>query len=174
MSVSGEPSNHMPRDSPKVKRFLCGVPRESARPIFLDWRNCEWRLISGHVGKLVVAPTEYTLWRLHSTTGWSPPPPPIFTQMYGCFSIVFFHSAGDTNLLSWPPRSPDLTPCDFFLCGFVKDSVYVPLLPTPIQEPRDRITHVLQAITAARLHRVWDEFDCRVDVCRVTPCAYSE
>jgi hypothetical protein len=24
---------------------------------------------------------------------------------------------GDKNLLLWPPRSPDLTPCDFFLCG---------------------------------------------------------
>jgi hypothetical protein len=44
----------------------------------------------------------------------------------------------------------------------------VPPLPTPIQELRDRITHALQAITADRLHRVWDEFDYRVDVCRVT------
>ena len=33
---------------------------------------------------------------------------------------------GDNHLLPWPPRSPDLTPCDFFLWGFVKDSVYVP------------------------------------------------
>jgi hypothetical protein len=33
---------------------------------------------------------------------------------------------------------------------------------------RDRITHALQAITADMLHRVWDEFHYRVDVCRVT------
>jgi hypothetical protein len=61
-----------------------------------------------------------------------------------------------------PPRSPDLTPCDFFLWGFVKDSIYVPPLPTSIHEIRDRITHALQAITADMLHRVWDEFDNRV------------
>ena len=62
------------RDSPKSQHFLCVVPRESARPIFLHWSNCDWRLISRHVGKLVVTPTEHQLWRLHSTTGrYSPP-----------------------------------------------------------------------------------------------------
>ena len=25
----------------------------------------------------------------------------------------------------WPPRSPDLTPCDFFLWGYLKSKVYV-------------------------------------------------
>jgi hypothetical protein len=38
----------------------------------------------------------------------------------------------------------------------------------------DRITHALQAITADMLHRVWDEFDYRVDVCRVTQGAHIE
>jgi hypothetical protein len=41
-------------------------------------------------------------------------------------------------------------------------------------EIRDRITHALQAITADMLHRVWDEFDYRVDVCRVTKGAHME
>ena len=81
---------------------------------------------------------------------------------------------GDNHLLPWPPRSPDLTPCDFFLWGFVKDSVYVPPLPMSLSELRDRITHALQTITADMLHRVWDEFDYRVDVCRVTQGAHTE
>jgi hypothetical protein len=93
--------------------------------------------------------------------------PPIFTRMYECFSIVFFHSAG-SDVLPWPPRSPDLTPCDFFPWGFVKDSVYMSPLPTHIQELHDRITQALQAFTADREHRVWNEFGYRVDVCRVT------
>jgi hypothetical protein len=38
----------------------------------------------------------------------------------------------------------------------------------------DRITHALQAITADMLHWVWDEFDYRVDVCRVTQGAHNE
>ncbi|PSN31188.1 hypothetical protein C0J52_27106 [Blattella germanica] len=32
-------------------------------------------------------------------------------------------SRDDMHLLSWPPRSPDITPCDFYLWGYVKDSV---------------------------------------------------
>ena len=78
------------------------------------------------------------------------------------------------NHLPWPPRSPDITPCDFFLWGFVKDSVYIPPLPMSLKELRDRITHALQTITADMLHRVWDEFDYRVDVCRVTQGAHIE
>ena len=130
----------------KSQRFLCGVLRESARPIFLHWSNCDWRLISRHVGKLVVTPTEHQLWRLHSTTGRCSPLP-IFTEMYEC---------------------------DFFLWGFVKDSVNVRPLPMSLKELRDRITHALQTITADMLHRVWDEFDYRVDVCRVTQGAHIE
>ena len=30
----------------------------------------------------------------------------------------------DSNI-AWPPRSPDLTPMDFFLWGFIKNKVYV-------------------------------------------------
>jgi hypothetical protein len=43
-----------------------------------------------------------------------------------------------------------------------------------LTEIRDRITHALQAITADMLHRVWDEFDYRVDMCRVTQGAHME
>jgi hypothetical protein len=52
------------------------------------------------------------------------------------------------HLLPWPPRSPNLTPCDFFLWGFVEDSVYIPPLPMSLRELRDRITRSLQNITA--------------------------
>ena len=83
-------------------------------------------------------------------------------------------TTGDSQLLPWPPRSPDLTPCDFFLWGFVKDSFYVPTLPLSFKELRDRIKHALQTITADILHRVWDEFDYRVDVCRVTQGSHVE
>ena len=41
--------------------------------------------------------------------------------------------------LAWPPRSPDLTPLDFFLWGFVKDRVFVPPLPANAVELRNNI-----------------------------------
>jgi hypothetical protein len=43
-----------------------------------------------------------------------------------------------------------------------------------LKELRNRITHALQTITADMLHRVWDEFDYRVDMCRVTQGANIE
>ena len=40
--------------------------------------------------------------------------------------------------LPWPRRSPDLTPCDFFMLGFLKSKVYV-TRPANIPELKDRI-----------------------------------
>jgi hypothetical protein len=42
--------------------------------------------------------------------------------------------------IAWPPRSPDFTPLDFFLWGFVKDRVFVSPLPGNVAELRTRIT----------------------------------
>jgi hypothetical protein len=38
-------------------------------------------------------------------------------------------SDNDSPLLTCPPWSPDLTSYDFFLWGYIKDRVYVPLMP---------------------------------------------
>jgi hypothetical protein len=43
-----------------------------------------------------------------------------------------------------------------------------------LRELRDRITRALQTVTADILHQVWDESDCRVDVCHVTQGANIE
>jgi len=36
----------------------------------------------------------------------------------------------DDALVQWPPRSPDLTPSEFFFWRFVKDTIFVPPLPS--------------------------------------------
>ena len=46
--------------------------------------------------------------------------------------------AGHDVELEWPTHSPDLTPCDFFLWGHLKNEVYK-TPPTDLQELRDRI-----------------------------------
>ncbi|KAJ4451154.1 hypothetical protein ANN_02596 [Periplaneta americana] len=46
----------------------------------------------------------------------------------------------DLGLHFWPPRSPDLTPCDLFLWGNLKEAVYNPPLPTTLAELRNRVT----------------------------------
>jgi hypothetical protein len=47
---------------------------------------------------------------------------------------------GQAAPIAWPPRSPDLTPFDCFLWGFVTDLVSVPPLRANIAGPRTRIT----------------------------------
>jgi hypothetical protein len=66
------------------------------------------------------------------------------------------------------PRSPGVTPCDFFVWGYVKDQIYVPPLPASIPELKVRIRTAIETITADMLQTVRNELDYRVDVCRIT------
>jgi hypothetical protein len=72
------------------------------------------------------------------------------------------------------PRSPDATPCDFFLWGYVKNQVCVPPLPTSTPELKERIRTAVETITADMLQTVWNELDYRVDVCIITNGAHIE
>ena len=64
------------------------------------------------------------------------------------------------------PKPPDLTPCDFFLWGSVKESVYVPDLPTNLDDLKNHITTAVNSVTQDILLRVWNEFSYRLDVTR--------
>ncbi|GBL96730.1 hypothetical protein AVEN_111864-1 [Araneus ventricosus] len=73
----------------------------------------------------------------------------------------------DVPLLPWPPRSPDLAPCDFFLWGYVKDKVYIPPMPTTLQALQERITAAVTDIDGNMLLNIWMELDYRWDVCQL-------
>jgi hypothetical protein len=75
-------------------------------------------------------------------------------------------------LTTWPPRSPDATPCDFFVWGYVKDQVYVPPLPASIPELKVWIRTAIETITADMLEKEWNKLDYRVNVCRITKVAH--
>ena len=66
---------------------------------------------------------------------------------------------GPTN---WPARSPDLTPLDFFLWGYVKDKVYAVRIHS-LQHLRTRITRAIRSIDTATLSRVWKNVETRMD-----------
>ena len=72
------------------------------------------------------------------------------------------------------PRSPDLSPSDFFLWGYVKELIFVPHFPANIEEMKQRITAALETVFKDMLKRVWLELEYRLDVCRVTGGAYIE
>jgi hypothetical protein len=68
----------------------------------------------------------------------------------------------DVPLMFWPPRSPDLTPCDFFFWGYVKDKVFVPPLPQDLQQLTQRIRDAVDSIDQDMLAWAWQEVDYRV------------
>jgi hypothetical protein len=55
-------------------------------------------------------------------------------------------SATDVVLQFWPPRTPDLTPYDFFLWEFVKEAVYVPSLPTTLDDLKNYIITAVNSV----------------------------
>ena len=62
--------------------------------------------------------------------------------------------------ITWPVRSPDLTPPDFFLWGFVKDQVYT----TPVHDLADlqeRIHAAVNNVTPQMLHNTCFEVGYR-------------
>ena len=81
---------------------------------------------------------------------------------------------GEMATMKWPPRSPDLSPCDFFLWGYVKGLAFVLPLPANIEEMKQRITAALETLSEDMLQRVWHEFENRLNVCKVTGGAHIE
>jgi len=77
------------------------------------------------------------------------------------------------GLTPWPPRSPDITPVDFFLWGYVKDKVF----STPVRDITNlkaRITDAFATINEDMLENTWREIDYRLDVLRETKGAHVE
>jgi hypothetical protein len=58
-----------------------------------------------------------------------------------------------------------------FLWGYVKDKVFVP--PVPVTSD-DRIATATAGVGEVMLTRVWQKFDYRFDICRVTKGAHIE
>ncbi|KAJ4431341.1 hypothetical protein ANN_19938 [Periplaneta americana] len=71
---------------------------------------------------------------------------------------------GRTGLIRWPPRSPDLTPLDFYFLGFTKDHAYA-TKPRTIPELVERTEHTIQMVTPDMLTRVHKELIRRLHLC---------
>jgi len=64
----------------------------------------------------------------------------------------------------WPPRSPDLTPPDYFLWGYLKGRVYQNK-PRTTDALKANITGEIQAVTADVLARTFQNMARRVQSC---------
>ena len=66
--------------------------------------------------------------------------------------------------MEWPPRSPDLSPLDYFLWGHLKSVVYQNR-PRALDDLKDAIATECQRISTETLIRVKDSFIKRTDAC---------
>jgi len=66
--------------------------------------------------------------------------------------------------IPWPPRSPDLTPLDFFLWGYLKSCVYANK-PTTIAQLKDNIREQMSAIPQEMCQRVFTNLRTRLEEC---------
>ena len=89
-------------------------------------------------------------------------------------ALTSFPTCPNNTFCTWPPRSPDLTVCNFFLWCFVKDNVWAPPLPKTLPELRERINAAIGNVTQDMLERVWREREYRLAICRVTQGAHIE
>ncbi|KAJ4442965.1 hypothetical protein ANN_04601 [Periplaneta americana] len=69
-----------------------------------------------------------------------------------------------SSATSWPPRSPDLSPCDFYLWGKLKSQVYSNN-PHTLEELQQNIENAIAAIPQAELLRVSHNFMKRAQRC---------
>jgi len=75
--------------------------------------------------------------------------------------------------IQWPPRSPDITPCDFFLWGFIKGLVYKSKMHS-VAELKEKINAAFLQVTNQMLAKTWMELDHRLDVVRATNGGHVE
>lgn len=92
--------------------------------------------------------------------------PPHFARVVRHHLNNFFPNRwiGRGGHILWPPRSPDLTPLDFYLWGFLKDVVYTNR-PTTREDLQRRIREAIARIAPEVLRRVVGSFRRRVELC---------
>jgi transposase len=84
--------------------------------------------------------------------------PPHYAQIVRDYlGDTFVEWIGRRGSVEWPPRSPDLTPCDFSLWGIIKDRVYA-------QTPRD--VNRLKTLIEEQFKLLNDNIELCQSICR--------
>lgn len=82
---------------------------------------------------------------------------------------VLLQHFGDKRVISrhfpnfWPPRSPDLNPCDYWLWGYIQAAVYQRIPPQTKVELIARIREAISTITREMTSAAIDNLLCRLE-----------
>lgn len=71
---------------------------------------------------------------------------------------------GTNGPIRWPARSPDLTPMDFFIWGYLKDKVYIRTYHSQ-EELENSVRNAIYSITQEQINRSYEETLKRVRLC---------
>jgi hypothetical protein len=77
----------------------------------------------------------------------------IFFTVYVIVAAYPGRWIGRQGPIAWPPRSPGLTPTDFFLWGHLKEHVYA-VPPGPIEDLAETLKAAVTEVDANMLRRV--------------------
>ena len=80
-------------------------------------------------------------------------------RVIGLGNLKFAHGG-----IEWPPYSPALNPCDFFLWGYIKDHCYYKN-PTITEELMKAIRKTVNSISDEIFSKVLYSFRKRIDCC---------
>ena len=148
------------RASPKVNVW-CGVFIDAIiGPFFFEDQTVNQKnfleMLEGQIIPEVLRKREDAIFQLDGA------PPHWGLQVRGMLNDVFPDGwIGRGGPTSWPPRSPDVTPLDFFLWGYVKTKVFTKEI-ADIEELKTRITHAVASVTPQMLLNTWKEFEKRL------------
>jgi hypothetical protein len=76
---------------------------------------------------------------------------------------------GRGGSIPWPPRSPDLTPPDFFFWGYVKNYMYMDKIQD-LNHFKARIPEAVEQVTRDTLQCAWQEVEHQLDICSHRQC----
>ena len=85
-------------------------------------------------------------------------------------SLTFLQTIFGSHIISknlWPPRSPDLTPPDFYLWSAMKNKIYCSN-PRTINELKETITNYIQKVDDTLLKDVFRNMMTRATRCTVS------
>jgi hypothetical protein len=101
--------------------------------------------------------------------------PPHWAHIFREFLVMHFPGlwVGRDGPISWSPRSPDITPLDFLLWGYVNEIVYKTTL-TSLDELKLRIVAAIETVTQPKLENTWMAIENSLDILRATKRAHVE
>jgi hypothetical protein len=167
------------RDSPKVIVWCCFLYDRIIGPFFFSWANCQRNLLSQYVENFALPQLqEAEAQSQHEIRFQQDGAPPHWSLHVRALPNQLYPSRwlGRDGPIAWPPRSPDLTPPDFFYGAMSRTRCTRP----PFQTSTScggvslMVWLVVTAIPQATLYAVWREMQDRLDICWATNGAHVE